>query len=120
MPEQCICFLFFINFHGGPIGIEMAQAHARLGSKVTVIEMAPTIMGKDDPDLVDIVRQRLVAEGIDLVEGTKVAEVSGTSAGLILTVALLGPLPAWQGIPPGRAGLLNGRLFFYAFSIHFL
>ncbi|MGB1146516.1 MAG: dihydrolipoyl dehydrogenase family protein [Alphaproteobacteria bacterium] len=71
---------------GGPIGIEMAQAHARLGSKVTVIEMAPTIMGKDDPDLVDIVRQCLVAEGINLLEGTKVAEVSGTAGDISLTL----------------------------------
>ncbi|MCH7487399.1 MAG: FAD-dependent oxidoreductase, partial [Proteobacteria bacterium] len=38
---------------GGPIGIEMAQAHRHLGSRVTVLEMA-SIMPKDDPELVDI------------------------------------------------------------------
>jgi pyruvate/2-oxoglutarate dehydrogenase complex dihydrolipoamide dehydrogenase (E3) component len=40
---------------GGPIGIEMAQAHCHLGSRVTVLEMA-SIMPKDDPELVDILR----------------------------------------------------------------
>ena len=71
---------------GGVIGLELGSVWARLGSKVTVIEMAPTIMGKDDPDLVDIVRQRLVAEGINLLEGTKVAEVSGTAGEISLTL----------------------------------
>jgi len=60
---------------GGPIGCEMAQAHRRLGCKVTVLEMF-TIMPKDDPDLVDVVRQRLVAEGVDLREGMAVEKVS--------------------------------------------
>ena len=44
---------------GGPIGIEMAQAHARLGCRVTVVEAA-TIMGRDDPKLVEILKTRLV------------------------------------------------------------
>ena len=63
---------------GGPIGVEMAQAHVRLGCRVTLIEMAPSIMGKDDPDLVDVVRRRLVAEGVDLRESTRVTGVSGS------------------------------------------
>ena len=63
---------------GGPIGVEMAQAHRRLGCKVTLIEMAPSIMGKDDPDLVAVVRRQLIAEGIDVREGTRVAAVSGS------------------------------------------
>src|SRR5690606_25882483 len=50
---------------GGPIGIEMAQAHARLGAKVTIIE-GGKILGKEDPELVEIVRARLVREGIEI------------------------------------------------------
>ncbi len=66
---------------GGPIGIEMAQAHRRLGASVTVLEML-TIMPKDDPELVDVVRRRLVAEGIDLREQVKVVGVEKTAAGV--------------------------------------
>ena len=59
---------------GGPIGVELAQAHRRLGSKVTLVE-AFTIMGNDDPEAVAVIRDRLVTEGIDLREGTKVQSV---------------------------------------------
>ncbi|MGI9416736.1 MAG: dihydrolipoyl dehydrogenase family protein [Geminicoccaceae bacterium] len=59
---------------GGPIGIEMAQAHRRLGVKVTLIE-GGTIMGKDDPDAVAVVRKRLMDEGVVLQEGAKVESV---------------------------------------------
>ena len=53
---------------GGPIGIEMAQAHRRLGSAVTVVEFA-SIMAKDDPEAVAVVRERLIAEGVDCPRG---------------------------------------------------
>lgn len=59
---------------GGPIGIEMAQAHRRLGSKVTVIEGA-TALGKDDPELVAIVLDQLRGEGIDVIESSKVSRI---------------------------------------------
>ncbi|SDY56333.1 Pyruvate/2-oxoglutarate dehydrogenase complex, dihydrolipoamide dehydrogenase (E3) component [Jannaschia faecimaris] len=61
---------------GGPIGMEMAQAHVRLGCKVTVIEAAKA-MGKDDPELAAIVLRNLRAEGIEIVEGAKAEKVSG-------------------------------------------
>jgi pyruvate/2-oxoglutarate dehydrogenase complex dihydrolipoamide dehydrogenase (E3) component len=56
---------------GGPIGVEMAQAHRRLGAKVTLVEMA-RLLPKDDADLVEVVRNALVADGIDIREGTNV------------------------------------------------
>lgn len=59
---------------GGPIGIEMAQAHRRLGCEVTVIEGA-SILGHDDPDLVDVIRNALIHEGIALHEGTQVSQI---------------------------------------------
>jgi pyruvate/2-oxoglutarate dehydrogenase complex dihydrolipoamide dehydrogenase (E3) component len=49
---------------GGPIGIELAQAFARLGSHVTVVEFLPRILSADDPDMTDAVRAVLEAEGI--------------------------------------------------------
>ncbi len=61
---------------GGPIGAELAQAFRRLGARVTIIEMF-TLMGNDDPELVDVVRTRLRAEGVDLLEGAKVVRVEG-------------------------------------------
>ena len=71
---------------GGPIGIEMAQAHRRLGSEVTVVEFA-SIMAKDDPDAVAVVRDRLIAEGIDLREGTKVESVVRDGNGISVLVS---------------------------------
>ena len=70
---------------GGPIGMEMAQAHGRLGSKVTVLEGLPSIMANDDPELVDIVRTNLIKEGITIIEGAMVAGVAGTEGDITLT-----------------------------------
>ncbi len=59
---------------GGPIGMEMAQAHQRLGAQVTVIE-ALKAMGKDDPEVAAIVLARLRREGIAIREHSKVTSV---------------------------------------------
>lgn len=61
---------------GGPIGMEMAQAHIRLGSKVTVIEGAKAL-GKDDPELADVVLNSLRDEGIEIAEDALAAEIRG-------------------------------------------
>lgn len=61
---------------GGPIGMEMAQAHRRLGSQVTVLE-GEKALGKDDPELAGIVLEQLRGEGIEIVEGALADEVSG-------------------------------------------
>jgi len=62
---------------GGPIGMEMAQAHRRLGSKVTVIEGAKAL-GKDDPELAEVALENLRAEGIEIVEGALAEDISGS------------------------------------------
>ena len=62
---------------GGPIGMEMAQAHLRLGSKVTVIEGAKA-MGKDDPEMAAIVLDKLRAEGVEIIEEAQANKVSGS------------------------------------------
>lgn len=69
---------------GGPIGLEMAQAHRRLGAKVTVFE-AQTALGKDDPDLAAIVLETLRAEGVEILEKTGVETVSRSDAGVKVT-----------------------------------
>lgn len=63
---------------GGPIGMEMAQAHVRLGSKVTVLEGAKAL-GKDDPELAAIALERLRAEGIDIIEGALAEKIEGSA-----------------------------------------
>lgn len=67
---------------GGPIGMEMAQAHRRLGCRVTVVEGAKAL-GRDDPELAAVVLDRLRAEGIEISEGTAAARAE-TPATLIL------------------------------------
>ncbi|MEO9573370.1 MAG: FAD-dependent oxidoreductase [Tateyamaria sp.] len=62
---------------GGPIGMEMAQAHVRLGSKVTVIEGAKAL-GKDDPEMAAIVLDNLRAEGVEIVEDAKASRIEGS------------------------------------------
>jgi pyruvate/2-oxoglutarate dehydrogenase complex dihydrolipoamide dehydrogenase (E3) component len=61
---------------GGPIGMEMAQAHLRLGCEVTVIE-GDTALGRDDPEMAAFVLERLRAEGLQIEEGALAAQVSG-------------------------------------------
>lgn len=70
---------------GGPIGIEMAQAHRRLGARVTVVEME-SILNLDDPELVEVVRARLLDDGIDIHENAKVTRVERCGDGVALTV----------------------------------
>jgi pyruvate/2-oxoglutarate dehydrogenase complex dihydrolipoamide dehydrogenase (E3) component len=48
----------------GPIGVEMAQAFCRLGSKVTVVEHADQVLINEDKDMADIVRDVMAAEGV--------------------------------------------------------
>lgn len=66
---------------GGPIGIEMAQAHRQLGAEVTLLEMSG-IMPRDDPELVAVLRARLIDDGIDIREGVGVAGVEKTPSGV--------------------------------------
>ncbi|MGO1119104.1 dihydrolipoyl dehydrogenase family protein [Rhodovibrionaceae bacterium A322] len=72
---------------GGPIGCELGQAYRHLGADVTVVEMF-SIMPKDDPELVEVVRQRLTEEGMTLAENTQVKSVApgADGKGVVVTV----------------------------------
>ena len=61
---------------GGPIGMELAQAHVRLGSKVTVLE-GMKALGRDDPEMAAIALERLRNEGINIVEGALASKITG-------------------------------------------
>jgi len=67
---------------GGPIGMEMAQAHLHLGAKVTVMEMARLLM-KDDPELTQVVINRLASEGMVFHEGGRDLSLEKTGDGKI-------------------------------------
>jgi pyruvate/2-oxoglutarate dehydrogenase complex dihydrolipoamide dehydrogenase (E3) component len=54
---------------GGPVGSELAHAFARLGSRVTQVEMLPRILAREDPDVSQIVTQRFEHEGIRVLAG---------------------------------------------------
>ncbi len=69
---------------GGPIGLEMAQAHRRLGSEVTVLE-GMKALGKDDPELAAIALENLRAGGINIVEDALVSEVSGSAGDITVS-----------------------------------
>lgn len=60
---------------GGPVGLELADAHAGLGARVTVIE-ADRIASRDDPELVALLRAALTNRGITVRERTRVEAIS--------------------------------------------
>ena len=63
---------------GGPIGVELAQAFARLGTKVTLLQRALRILVRDDAELASLLEARLREEGIDLVTNAEVVQVRRT------------------------------------------
>ena len=66
---------------GGPIGMEMAQTHHRLGSRVTVLEGAKAL-GNDDPEAVAVVLENIRAEGVEIVEDALVSAVYGKAGSI--------------------------------------
>jgi pyruvate/2-oxoglutarate dehydrogenase complex dihydrolipoamide dehydrogenase (E3) component len=69
----------------GPIGTEMAQAFARLGSRVIVFESGERILSHDDPELAQMLQGILTREGVQYRTGVKVTEVERYGEGVIVT-----------------------------------
>ena len=71
----------------GPIGLEMAQAHQRLGSQVTVLDISPSILPREDPDMAAFVQSSLEAEGVKFILGQNISGISqaGTDIQVDLT-----------------------------------
>ena len=97
---------------GGPIGMEMAQAHRRLGSDVTVLEGAKAL-GKDDPELAEIVLDKVRGEGVDIREHSKVVRVAPGAGGRIaVTIERDGEEETIEGthllVAAGRAATVDG------------
>jgi pyruvate/2-oxoglutarate dehydrogenase complex dihydrolipoamide dehydrogenase (E3) component len=70
---------------GGVIGVELGQAFARLGTKVTILE-AFTIMGPQEPEAVACVRESLLSDGVTIMEGKKAVGVQGDATQVSVTL----------------------------------
>lgn len=71
---------------GGPIGIEMAQAHRRLGAQVTVLDIGP-LLPRDDPELVASLLARLNGEGIIARSRTEIAGIEADEERITVRLA---------------------------------
>jgi len=103
---------------GGPIGLEMAQAHRRLGSRVTVLEAAD-FLAKDDPELSAIVVAQLRKEGVDLRGHADIARVERAPSGVAVTLdggerlegshllVAAGRAPIVEALDLGKAGVAH-------------
>lgn len=102
---------------GGPVGVEMAQAYSRLGTKVTIVELASRLLSRSDTEASMILANALTDEGVSLVLNNKVVEVSESdnvkqvilADGTTLTAASLlvaiGRRPVVDSLNPDAAGI---------------
>lgn len=81
--DQCPDHLMVIG--AGPIGTEMAQAHRRFGSRVTIVE-AFRFLTKEDPEITAILRDHLIDEGIEIIEGALVKRVGKNGSAIDVTI----------------------------------
>jgi pyruvate/2-oxoglutarate dehydrogenase complex dihydrolipoamide dehydrogenase (E3) component len=65
---------------GGYVGLEFAQAMRRFGSRVTIIQRAPRLLDREDPDVADALLELMTDEGIEVLTQAEVIRVSGRSS----------------------------------------
>jgi len=91
----------------GPIGCELAQAFARLGCAVTILDRGDRALKRDDPDAARLVQDALRADGVRLEFGAKVARAERVAGGIRLQVDLGGRSDSVEGdavlVAAGRA-----------------
>ncbi|HHQ48312.1 MAG TPA: hypothetical protein ENK19_05450, partial [Acidobacteria bacterium] len=75
----------------GPIGLELGQGFAQLGSRVTLVDMAPALFGRDDPEVGPLMEEVLRRDGLDLELGAKIVSVAGNEREISVTVERDGP-----------------------------
>ena len=108
---------------GGPIGIEMAQAHRRLGSRVTILEAARPL-ARDDRDLSDTLLRHLLSEGIDIRAQVEIVSVEPDESGMAVLIreggetcrlagshllVAAGRRPNIEGLDLDAAGIAHGN-----------
>lgn len=77
---------FLLIIGAGPQGLEMAQAHRRLGAKVTVVDAGPPLAGAD-PELAAILLGQLSAEGVEILANTQILRAFKDPSGICLELA---------------------------------
>lgn len=107
---------------GGPVGVEMAQAHRRLGCRVTLIE-AGRLLAASDPESAGIVVETLRREGVEIIAPARILRIDRAAGGIALTLdagagpALVegshvlvatGRTPTIGGLDLDRAGIASG------------
>lgn len=102
---------------GGPIGVELAQAFRGLGSRVTLVEGADRLLGKEEPEVSAVLGDVLRRQGVDVRTGSQVESVTSTAAGPTLHLAdgtsvggshllvAVGRRPATSGLDLDRVGV---------------
>jgi len=95
---------------GGYIGLEMAQAFGKLGSKVTVIQDAPRVAMREDEDVTEAIETALKEEGIDVKTGVRPARVTGTSGESVTLVLQNGSMVSGSHllVAAGRTPVTSG------------
>jgi pyruvate/2-oxoglutarate dehydrogenase complex dihydrolipoamide dehydrogenase (E3) component len=79
---------------GGAIGVELAQAFGRFGAQVTVLEVAPSLVGPEEPEAARVLEDVLTAEGIDVRTGVTIASVAHDGGGFRVELAAGAPVTA--------------------------
>lgn len=104
---------------GGPVGLEMAQAFARLGSRVTVVERLPHLLPQEDPEVADVLQAQLESEGIAVHTATSAERVSKDTGATQLTcnngltlaadalLVAVGRRPVVEGLGLDAAGVVH-------------
>ena len=78
LPERLIVL------GGSYVGLEMAQAYARLGTRVLVLEAGPRVASREDPEISDAVRDVLEGEGVEIRTGVRPTRAEAAAAGVRL------------------------------------
>lgn len=92
---------------GGPIGCEMAQAFARLGSKVTLLQRNTQLLPRDDADMAAIVRRNMEADGIRVETGLRIRAVCEEGSRIVVEY---GAGDAVQTVVADRLLVATGRM----------
>jgi len=109
----------------GPIGVEFAQLFQRLGVPVVVLEVAPQILPREDPQAAAVVRLALEREGVTVHTGIQILRVARESGGRVVTwcgadnveqrvavgevLVAAGRLPNLEGLALERVGIASSR-----------
>lgn len=108
LPEQP---KHLVILGGGPIGVEMAQAFRRLGSRVTIIEMGRA-MARADASHAKIAVEKLRGEGVEILEGHKAVQISGADGTVQVETEFEGGAKTISGthllVAVGRRPMLDG------------